>query len=254
MMIAEQWFSHERIDSRVTRLWEPHVARLFQCNIWHVQGRDADLLIDAGMGIASLKTAMAQLLDKPVIAVATHSHMDHVGGLHEFSERLAHPQEAALLGKPEPYPVLCSCHWPEGMRAAIVQQGYEVPDCLINAYPHAHFNPLDFRTPATSATRTVEEGDVIDLGDIAFEVMHLPGHSPGSIGLWQPQSGTFFSGDAVYDGPLLDSLPDASVQDYVRTMQRLRELPVKAVHAGHDPSFGRDRLIELVDQYLASRL
>jgi hypothetical protein len=36
-------------------------------------------------------------------------------------------------------------------------------------------------------------------------------------------------------------------------MQRLRELPVTVVHAGHDPSFGRDRLVELCDAYLAKR-
>jgi hypothetical protein len=36
-------------------------------------------------------------------------------------------------------------------------------------------------------------------------------------------------------------------------MKRLRELPVEIVHAGHDPSFGRARLVELVDAYLAKR-
>ena len=50
----------------------------------------------------------------------------------------------------------------------------------------------------------IGEGDVIDLGDRAFEVLHLPGHSPGSIGLWDPAAGTLFSGDAIYDGPLLE--------------------------------------------------
>ena len=37
--------------------------------------------------------------------------------------------------------------------------------------------------------------------------LHLPGHSPGSLGLWEPRSGLLLSGDAVYDGPLLDQLP-----------------------------------------------
>jgi hypothetical protein len=36
-------------------------------------------------------------------------------------------------------------------------------------------------------------------------------------------------------------------------MKRLRALPVRVVHAGHDPSFGRDRLVALVDAYLAKR-
>lgn len=253
MRIAERWFAMERIDHRITRLWEPHVARLEQCNMWHVRGRDADLLIDAGMGIGQLKPAMAELLDKPLIVVATHTHMDHVGSLHEFDTRLVHPLEAEQMRTPEAFPVLCSTHWPDGMRAAIERQGYDVPDLLIDAYPHAGFDPLAFRTQGAEPTRLIDEGDVLDLGDTAFEVIHIPGHSPGSIGLWEPATGTLFSGDAIYDGPLLDAIAGADPTRYIETMQRLRRLPVNIVHGGHDPSFGRQRLIEQVDQYLASR-
>ena len=99
----------------------------------------------------------------------------------------------------------------------------------------------------------MDEGDVIDLGDRHFEVLHLPGHSAGSIGLWEAASGTLFSGDAVYDGPLLDRLPESDIGAYVQTMKRLRELPVRVVHAGHEPSFGRERLHEIIDAYLKKR-
>ena len=59
-----------------------------------------------------------------------------------------------------------------------------------------------------------------------------------------------FSGDAVYDGPLVDNLHHSNVADYARTMLRLRELPARIIHAGHEPSFGRERLIALADAYL----
>ncbi|WP_336275296.1 hypothetical protein [Vreelandella indica] len=65
MKVADHCFARERVDHRITRLWEPHVARVFQCNIWHVRGRDRDLLIDGGMGLSSLKRAIASLIDKP---------------------------------------------------------------------------------------------------------------------------------------------------------------------------------------------
>lgn len=249
MQIADRWFELEKIDHRITRLWEPHVARVFQCNMWHVRGRDRDLLVDAGMGISPLKTALASLIDKPLIVVATHTHMDHVGSLHEFEHRLVHPFEAKDAEHPESFPVLCANHWPDGLRASLAM-GYDIPDLLIDAYPHAGFDPLSFRTPGARPTRLIDEGDVVDLGDTAFEVMHLPGHSPGSIGLWESSTGTLFSGDAVYDGPLLDTIDGADRADYRLTMARLHELPVKVVHAGHDPSFGRERLITLIDQYL----
>lgn len=117
----------------------------------------------------------------------------------------------------------------------------------------ADFDPAAYAVVPALPSREVDEGDVVDLGDRHFEVLHLPGHSPGSIGLWEEKSGILFSGDAIYDGPLLDDLPDSNVPDYVRTMKRLRELPVEVVHGGHDPSFGRERLIELADAYLAQR-
>jgi glyoxylase-like metal-dependent hydrolase (beta-lactamase superfamily II) len=85
-------------------------------------------------------------------------------------------------------------------------------------------------------------------------VLHLPGHSPGSIGLWEAKTRTLFSGDAIYDGPLLDEIPGADIPAYVATMQRLRNLPVEVVHGGHDASFGRARLIEIVDAYLERRV
>ena len=94
---------------------------------------------------------------------------------------------------------------------------------------------------------------MVDLGDRAFEVMHLPGHSPGSIGLYEQRTQTLFSGDAIYDGPLLDTLADSDIALYRRTMQRLLELPVSIVHAGHDPSFDGARLQTLARAYLDSR-
>jgi glyoxylase-like metal-dependent hydrolase (beta-lactamase superfamily II) len=131
--------------------------------------------------------------------------------------------------------------------------GYDIRDGLLTAVPRAGFD-LD-GTPRTPAppTRVLVEGDVVDLGDRVFEVLHLPGHSPGSIGLWNAREGLLFSGDAVYDGPLLDEIEGADVEAYVATMQRLRELPVTTVHAGHDGSMDRQRFHAVIDAYLARR-
>ena len=60
----------------------------------------------------------------------------------------------------------------------------------------------------------VDEGDVIDLGDAAYQVLHLPGHSPGSIGLFDVKRKVLFSGDALYDGELLDSLYHSDLDIY----------------------------------------
>src|SRR5215470_5765793 len=99
--IADRWFKIKKISDDITLLWEPHVVPLMRCNILHVRGRDRDLLIDTGMGVASLHDATRHLIDKPVLAVATHSHLDHVGGHHEFEESLVHTAELSVLTAPE---------------------------------------------------------------------------------------------------------------------------------------------------------
>jgi glyoxylase-like metal-dependent hydrolase (beta-lactamase superfamily II) len=100
MKIADRWFERKIISDEITLLWEPHVVPLVRCNIWHVRGRDQDLMIDTGMGVASLVDAVKDLLQKPVTAVATHTHLDHVGGHHEFPQCLVHKNEADNLCSP----------------------------------------------------------------------------------------------------------------------------------------------------------
>ena len=255
LTIADRWFERRTLSDAITHLWEPHVDPFARCNIWHVRGRDRDLLVDSGMGMVSLRHEIRDLIDKPLDAVATHSHFDHVGSLHEFDERVMHPSEAPEMESDPPFAMpLGLADLPPGFTEMLEQSGYTMEgEYLISALPHAGYDPATFRIAPTNITRTVDDGDIVDLGDRHFEVMHLPGHSPGSIGLWESASETLFSGDAIYDGALLDMLPESNVAAYIETMKRLRELPVRVVHAGHETSFGRVRLIELADAYLAAR-
>jgi glyoxylase-like metal-dependent hydrolase (beta-lactamase superfamily II) len=251
--IAERWFEIERVSDDISRIWEPHVIRLMQCNIWHVRGRERDLLIDTGFGVTSLQPAVRHLFDKPVSAVATHTHIDHVGSLFEFSDRIVHAAEAAALEADSDNFSLYRNGHPLADIDSLERAGYEIGPTFITALPNAGFNLMQFSRRAAPATRTVVEGDVIDLGDRVFEVLHLPGHSPGSIGLWEEETRTLFSGDAIYDGPLLDELPGSDIETYLATMRRLERLEARIVHAGHDPSFDGQRLKALARSYLEWR-
>ena len=64
-----------------------------------------------------------------------------------------------------------------------------------------------------------------DMG--AFHTLYerLPGHSPGSIGLWDCSAGILFSGDAAYDGPLLDELGDSDIGQSCGTSRSSDRLP-----------------------------
>jgi glyoxylase-like metal-dependent hydrolase (beta-lactamase superfamily II) len=198
--IADRWFELKRIDNDITLLWEPHVIPLMRCNIWHVRGRDRDLMIDTGMGVSSLREAARHLLQKSVTAVATHTHLDHIGSHHEFEDCLAHSLEAENLRRPSSGDSLDTTEWDRADVAALVNAGYAVPGLLVTALPHEGYRLTDYRRLPANPTVLVQEGDIVDIGDRHFEVLHLPGHSPGSIGLWEEASGTLFSGDAVYDG------------------------------------------------------
>jgi glyoxylase-like metal-dependent hydrolase (beta-lactamase superfamily II) len=121
---------------------------------------------------------------------------------------------------------------------------------LITARPHADYAPDSYRLRPARTTRHLHEGDSIDLGDRTFTVLHLPGHSPGGIALFDQHDGTMFSGDTVYDDVLLDDINGADRTHYQRSLLRLRDLPVRVVHAGHTASFDRTRMRSLIDAYL----
>ena len=249
--VAERWFDRRRVGNDVTHLWEPHIDEFIRCNIWHVRGRDRDMLVDTGLGVVSLRDAERDLFDKELTAVATHTHFDHTGGMHEFTTRLVHEAEAESLAKANDRMVLEASGFDDDVLGLMKEQGYCFDrNDFLTAKPTQDFEPANHRLQPAPPTATLAEGDILDLGDRYFEVLHLPGHSPGSIGLWDQDRGILFSGDAIYDGPLLYAMADSNIEQYIKTMERLLDLPVEIVYAGHDPSFGRDRLRQIALRYL----
>lgn len=245
--VADRWWrSHDSGDG-VTLLVEAHITPMLESNVWHVRGRDADLVVDTANGIGKLRPTVDELAgERPVIAVATHGHFDHVGGLAEFDDRRCHEADAAQTR--DPFPVrLDRDAQPDGVDEMFAYYGFEVPERTIDASPHDGFDVAAWVAPGAEATSFMADGDVIDLGDRRFEVLHLPGHTPGSIALWGPEEGLLFSGDTVYaDGRLgFDDLDAARA-----SLARLVALPVRRVHAGHDRSFDGDELRMLLDGLL----
>lgn len=247
------WFETRQVGAGVTRIVEPRVHPFLRANAWHVRGAERDVLVDAGLGLVSLRASLPELFTRDPVLVVTHAHLDHVGGAHEFADVAAHPAEAELVENPRPVSLfagdLCDVLGVDDadFRAAL-------PELLVDGDPLRGFDPHSYAIRPAVVTRTVRDGDQIDLGDRTLTVLHLPGHSPGSIGLLDEAAHALFSGDALYDdGVLLDDLVGSDVAAYRATMRRLSSTGCDVVYPGHGPTFGPGRARELADAYLRTR-
>lgn len=236
--IADKWFEAGEMAAGVIRIRETCLDPGAACNIWLIRGRATDLVFDSGTGLISLKKSLPELFRRPVICVSSHSHFDHIGGSYEFEERWMHPAEAGIITKPN--------------RVNTTVEGFLTSD-LFSALPFEGFRPELYRVKPAPPTGFLQDGRIIDLGGRTLEVLHLAGHSPGSIGLYESSTRSLFSGDALFDGPLHDDVFHSDIPAWLKTMERLLKLPVGLVHGGHFKSFGSTRMKELVNSYIDSK-
>ena len=237
LIAHDRWYETIAMAGGVTLIHEPWIKPFFRCNMWHVRGRDRDLLFDSGLGHVRLAKHVSLLSGRPLLCVASHTHFDHIGSHHEFADRAVHGAEAHILADPRN-------DWTLADRYATDEMFDALPEGWVSAA---------YRIEPAPAGRILADGDIIDLGDRAFAVIHTPGHSPGGIGLYEQKTGIFLSGDIVYDGPLIDDCYHSNIDDYLATMERLRTLRCSVIHGGHFPSFGPVRLGQLIDLYISGK-
>ncbi len=234
----QDWYRIRPQSDGVTWIDEPHILEFYRCNVWHIRGRDRDMLVDSGMGVVSLRDWVPLVTERPLDAVASHTHFDHIGTHHEFPCRLCHEAEAHLLAAPT--------------RANTYADKY-VTDAIFTQLPPAPYQSTTYAVKSAPATRILHDHDIIDLGDRHFEVIHTPGHSPGGIALWEAATGILFSGDIVYDGELIEGTTVQEQTDYHASMTRLYDLPVRVVHGGHFPSYDGARHKAIIKVWLAAK-
>lgn len=174
------------------------------------------MLIDTGLGICNIHDEVVKLTDKPVTAVATHVHWDHVGGHKYFPNFYAHGEELAWLNGAFPLSaetvremVVDRCDLPEGFDVS----GYT----MFQGVP----------------TRVLKDGDTIDLGGRTVTVLHTPGHSPGHMCFWEADTGYLFTGDLVYKDTLFAYYPSTDPVAYLASLEKLAALPAKRIFPAH---------------------
>ncbi|XP_006005114.1 metallo-beta-lactamase domain-containing protein 2 [Latimeria chalumnae] len=247
-MSAAEWYAHKSLGDGIFWIQERFYESGNRANIWFVRGSHQDVVIDTGLGLRSLP----EYLDsagfrgdepgaqrKPLLAIATHAHFDHAGGLHQFRQVGIHREEVDAIARGDNFETVT---W--------------LSDSEIVRSPTPGWRASQYRVQAVQPTHILQDGDIISLGDRQLTVMHMPGHSRGSICLHDRDRKILFSGDVVYDGSMIDWLPYSRIGDYVGTCERLVELVdrglVEKVLPGHFNTFGAERLYRLASNYITS--
>ena len=208
------WFTTEQIDRDTYviseyRHWEETHAYL-------LNGTKSSLLIDTGLGIMNIADEVRKLTDKPVIAVATHIHWDHIGGHKYFPDFYAHEGELNWLHGEFPLSA--------GQIRDMVVDRCRLPD---------GYDVRDYEFFQGAPTRVLKDGDEIDIGSRTVRVLHTPGHSPGHMCFWEEGRGYLFTGDLVYIGTLFAYYPSTDPALYKASIEKVAALPVNRVFPAH---------------------
>ncbi|HEX9609905.1 MAG TPA: MBL fold metallo-hydrolase [Candidatus Limnocylindria bacterium] len=172
--------------------------------VW--DGRSADaLVLDPGMGAAGPlmeRTAAAGL--RLHLIANSHGHIDHVFD----NAPLVRASGAPLAIHPD------------------------------DAYRLAGENAYGFELERSVATQDLREGEQLRIGDLVFDVLHTPGHTEGSVCLYEERAGLLLSGDVLFAGSYgRTDLPGGNEEQMVASLARLsRGIPGHVrVLPGHGP-------------------
>lgn len=222
-------------------------------NIFHLQSgsnmgllvRDGHaLLIDAGLdgdaGRRALRVVEEQNARLEAIII-THAHADHFGGARYLQERLDVPVYAPEL------------------EAAMIEHPVIEPFYLFGgASPIAELRTKFTLAEPCHIDQTIARGP-LDIGPFHLDVLPLPGHALNQTGVGVEQGGEriLFSGDAIFPEATIEKhkvLFCVDLDQTLKTIQKLEELPYDRFAPGHGPAYTRGSAIETICRANRDRL
>jgi hydroxyacylglutathione hydrolase len=181
------------------------------CSILGDEATREAIVIDPGDEIDRVRAILQQHRLQVKYIVATHAHIDHVGGIQKLQQATG---------------------------ASVLMHAADLP-LYQNLAAQAAW--LGIESPGTAQLKDfLKEGDVLRVGSFSLEVLSTPGHSPGSISLLLSGEGQkLFSGDTLFKGSI--GRTDLWGGDYHQILASIRNklLPLSdetPVFPGHGPS------------------
>jgi glyoxylase-like metal-dependent hydrolase (beta-lactamase superfamily II) len=234
---TSEWFELYRVAPGVTAIYEPFQWQ--EAISYLIEGSERALLFDTGNGIGDIATLVDSLTNKPVSVLNSHTHYDHVGGNFAFDQIYGMDTDftrARQLGVSK-----------ENMAIEVSAEA------LCRELPKGVSADNHQGRPFT-VTQFIEDGQRIELGDRSLEVLHLPGHTPDSIALYDAENGLMWTGDTFYEGPIWLFAPETDLQAYADSLERLsRYVPqlIALLPAHNTPWVEPDRLLEAQSGFAA---
>jgi glyoxylase-like metal-dependent hydrolase (beta-lactamase superfamily II) len=178
-----------------------------------VIGRSLAVVVDCGLGIGDLRSAVAELTDLPVELLLTHNHSDHIGSAFSFDHVSVGGRDADQLER--------------GLCAQDAEFVLEYEDRTSREIPHGFsFSQLEAEDRwRIRPSRVLSDGDEIDIGGSVLKVVSTPGHTPGSCCFVHHGRQLVFTGDTVYEGNLNVQLDGSDLAEYRRSIRSLLSIP-----------------------------
>ena len=175
-------------------------------------------IVDPGGDIHLIKAAIEQTKVTPEKILLTHGHMDHVGGVAELAKQLELPIEG---------PHREDLFWIQALPQQAQMMG---------------FNPCEIFHPQ----RWLEQNDEVTVGNVTLQVRHCPGHTPGHVIFFDPETRLALVGDVLFQGSIgRTDFPRGDFETLVNSIrQQLWSLGSDvAFIPGHGPmsTFGHER-------------
>ena len=184
-----------------------------------ITGTKSAILFDTTNGIGNLRACVESLTDLPYTVIASHGHGDHTRGNYQFDEVLLHPADFELCRE-----------W----------NSDEWRETSLNNAKKLNIVPDDFDCDAylaggTGNIQPLDVEKVYDLGGLTVEIVPMPGHTSGQIGLLIREHRLLLTADACNPMMWMFLKWALSIPEWARMLEKVKELPFDYFLPAHIP-------------------